>query len=34
VCSMGMSGDLDIAIECGSTEVRIGSAVFGQRPAR
>ena len=34
VCSMGMSGDLDIAIECGSTEVRIGSALFGQRPAR
>jgi pyridoxal phosphate enzyme (YggS family) len=34
VCSMGMSGDLDIAIECGSTEVRVGSALFGQRPAR
>lgn len=34
VCSMGMSGDLDIAIECGSTEIRVGSALFGQRPAR
>jgi pyridoxal phosphate enzyme (YggS family) len=34
VCSMGMSGDLDVAIECGSTEVRVGSALFGQRPAR
>jgi len=34
VCSMGMSGDLDIAIECGSTEIRVGSALFGERPAR
>lgn len=29
--SMGMSGDLDLAIECGSTMVRIGTAIFGQR---
>lgn len=29
--SMGMSGDLDIAIECGSTMVRVGSAIFGSR---
>ncbi|MGX9460176.1 YggS family pyridoxal phosphate-dependent enzyme [Shewanella sp. A14] len=29
--SMGMSGDLDIAIANGSTMVRIGSAIFGQR---
>lgn len=29
--SMGMSGDLSIAIEEGSTEVRIGTAIFGQR---
>lgn len=29
--SMGMSGDLDIAIECGSTIVRVGSAIFGAR---
>jgi len=31
--SMGMSGDLSSAIECGSTMVRIGSAIFGQRPS-
>ncbi len=29
--SMGMSGDFEIAIEEGSTEVRIGSALFGAR---
>jgi pyridoxal phosphate enzyme (YggS family) len=29
--SMGMSGDLDVAIEEGSTIVRVGSAVFGER---
>jgi pyridoxal phosphate enzyme (YggS family) len=29
--SMGMSGDLGCAIECGSTMVRIGTALFGQR---
>jgi pyridoxal phosphate enzyme (YggS family) len=29
--SMGMSGDMDIAIANGSTMVRIGSAIFGQR---
>lgn len=29
--SMGMSGDYKIAIECGSTMVRIGSAIFGNR---
>jgi pyridoxal phosphate enzyme (YggS family) len=31
--SMGMSGDLEVAIEEGSTIVRVGSAVFGSRPA-
>ncbi len=31
VLSMGMSGDLEIAIEEGSTLVRVGSAVFGER---
>ncbi len=31
VLSMGMSGDWMDAIECGSTEVRIGSAIFGSR---
>jgi len=29
--SMGMSNDYIDAIECGSTFVRIGSAIFGQR---
>ena len=29
--SMGMSNDLEIAIEQGSTLVRIGSAIFGER---
>ena len=29
--SMGMSGDFEIAIEEGATEVRIGSAIFGAR---
>lgn len=31
VLSMGMSGDYKIAIECGSTMVRVGSAIFGER---
>ena len=30
--SMGMSGDFEIAIEEGSTLVRIGTALFGERP--
>ncbi|WP_100656621.1 YggS family pyridoxal phosphate-dependent enzyme [Alteromonas flava] len=29
--SIGMSNDAEIAIECGSTMVRIGTAVFGRR---
>ena len=29
--SIGMSGDWRIAVGCGSTEVRIGSAIFGHR---
>ena len=29
--SMGMSGDMTAAIEAGSTMVRIGTAIFGQR---
>jgi pyridoxal phosphate enzyme (YggS family) len=29
--SMGMSNDMQLAIECGSTMVRIGSAIFGSR---
>lgn len=31
VLSMGMSGDWKEACECGSTEVRIGTAIFGKR---
>jgi len=30
--SMGMSGDYALAIEEGSTEVRVGTAIFGARP--
>lgn len=29
--SMGMSGDFEIAIEEGSTEIRVGTAIFGSR---
>ena len=29
--SMGMSGDYPLAIECGSTMVRVGSSIFGER---
>lgn len=29
--SMGMSDDFELAIECGSTMVRIGSSIFGER---
>jgi len=31
--SMGMSDDLDIALDEGSTMIRIGTALFGRRPA-
>ncbi|GAA2183678.1 YggS family pyridoxal phosphate-dependent enzyme [Brooklawnia cerclae] len=31
--SMGMSGDFELAIEEGSTVVRVGQAIFGPRPA-
>lgn len=31
--SMGMSGDYEVAIEEGATLVRVGSAIFGERPA-
>ena len=31
ILSMGMSGDYALAIECGSTMVRIGSSIFGGR---
>jgi len=32
--SMGMSGDLDAAVEEGATFVRVGTAIFGARPPR
>ncbi|MBW2387931.1 MAG: YggS family pyridoxal phosphate-dependent enzyme, partial [Deltaproteobacteria bacterium] len=32
--SMGMSRDFEIAIEEGATVVRIGSDLFGPRPAK
>jgi NAD(P)-dependent dehydrogenase (short-subunit alcohol dehydrogenase family) len=33
-CSMGMSDDLEVAAAEGSTEVRVGTALFGARAAR
>lgn len=32
--SMGMSGDFEKAIECGSTNVRVGSSIFGSRKTK
>ncbi len=32
--SMGMSNDFEVAVEEGATMVRIGSSLFGERPAR
>lgn len=32
VCSMGMSADLEVAIEEGATMVRVGRAIFAQGP--
>jgi len=29
--SMGMSGDYQLAISCGSTMIRVGSSIFGER---
>jgi pyridoxal phosphate enzyme (YggS family) len=31
VCSMGMTGDLEVAVQEGSTQIRVGTAVFGSR---
>jgi len=31
ILSMGMSGDYQIAIECGSNMIRVGSSIFGNR---
>ena len=32
--SIGMSDDLEIAVACGSTMVRVGTALFGARPTQ
>ncbi|NTZ43895.1 YggS family pyridoxal phosphate-dependent enzyme [Altererythrobacter sp. SALINAS58] len=32
--SMGMSGDFETAVKLGATHVRVGSALFGERPAQ
>ena len=32
VLSMGMTGDFEVAVEEGATHVRIGTAIFGDRP--
>lgn len=32
--SMGMSGDFDVAVRLGATHVRVGTGVFGERPAK
>ncbi len=32
--SMGMSGDLEAAVQCGSTMIRVGRALFGDRPPK
>jgi PLP dependent protein len=31
--SAGMSGDLEQAVACGATHLRVGSAVLGSRPS-
>ena len=31
IISMGMSGDYKLAIDCGSTMIRVGSSIFGNR---
>ncbi|WP_299709063.1 YggS family pyridoxal phosphate-dependent enzyme [uncultured Tenacibaculum sp.] len=31
ILSMGMSGDYKLAIDCGSTMIRVGSSIFGAR---
>jgi pyridoxal phosphate enzyme (YggS family) len=34
VCSMGMTDDLEVAVQEGSTQVRVGTALFGSRPPK
>ena len=31
-CSMGMTSDLEVAVQEGATQIRVGSALFGPRP--
>ncbi len=33
-CSMGTTGDFEVAIEAGATLVRVGTALFGERPVK
>jgi uncharacterized pyridoxal phosphate-containing UPF0001 family protein len=30
--SAGMSGDFEVAIDCGATHIRVGSQILGMRP--
>ena len=32
VCSMGMTDDVEVAVQEGSTQIRVGTALFGPRP--
>ncbi len=32
VCSMGMTADLEVAVQSGTSQIRIGTALFGSRP--
>jgi uncharacterized pyridoxal phosphate-containing UPF0001 family protein len=32
--SAGMSGDFEIAIDCGATHIRVGSSILGSRTVR
>jgi PLP dependent protein len=32
MCSMGMTDDLEVAVQEGSTQIRLGTALFGPRP--
>ncbi len=32
ICSMGMTDDLELAVAAGSTMIRVGGALFGDRP--
>jgi len=33
VVSAGMSGDLEAAVSCGATHLRVGTALLGSRPS-